>query len=162
MGRKTEAPRLVLVATVVTLLLSGCFFGGGGDEEEDQGVTGDALQTIQARQAAGTPIPAVPTPTPPPTPTIAPTPVVQSLEQARDLVWVYLGQCFPLDPDELQAKQIKEDWFVRTVGQDQPRQYGLWKVNAAVGTIEPQDPVAGTGGPTLNQIAVPRSVRPHC
>ena len=142
MARNAGAQLLVLSVTVVTLLLSGCFFGGGGDEEEDQGITGDALRTVQAQQPAGTPTPAVPNPTPPPTPTLGPTPVVQSLEQARDLVWIFLGQCFPLDPDELQANQVQQDWFVRTASRDLPQQYGLWKVNAAVGSFEPQDPVA--------------------
>ena len=142
MARDRGAPLLVFFAAVVVLLLSGCFFGGGGDEEEDQGGTGDAIPTIQAQQPTPTPIPVVPTPTPPPTPIPGPTPVIQSGDQARDLVWVFLGQCFPLDPDELLVNQVQEDWFVRTAGQDQPRQYGLWKVEARVGTIEPQDPVA--------------------
>ena len=129
------------MVTAVALLLSGCFFGGGGDESDVQGSTWETLQTIQVQEPTPTAIPPVLTPTPLPTPIPPPTPVVQSLEQAQNLVWVYLGQCYPLNPEELLANEVQGDWFVRTAVQDQPRQYGLWKVESGTGTIEPQDPV---------------------
>ena len=85
---------------------------------------------------------AIPTPTTAPTATPVPTPVAQKGEQARNLVWAYLGTCADLFVAQLEPFQVKDDWFVQT-SINSPVQYGLWKVDSASGTIDPHDLLAG-------------------
>ena len=93
------------------------------------------------------PAPFLPTPSPTlspgPTATPAPTstPVAQNADEARNLVWVFLGQCFSLDPGQLEALLVRGDWFVKSSG-NSAVEYGLWKVDAETGSLEPQDPLA--------------------
>ena len=56
---------------------------------------------------------AIPTPTTAPTATPVPTPVAQKGEQARNLVWAYLGTCADLFVAQLEPFQVKDDWFVQ-------------------------------------------------
>ena len=69
------------------------------------------------------------------------TPVAQNTDEARNLVWVFLGRCTSLDPSQLDAYQVQRDWFVKA-SSDSPQEFGLWKVDAKTGTIAPQDPLA--------------------
>ena len=132
----------VMVALGTTLLLGCGLFGGGGSDEGtgDQQTTGDNSQTPQSSL---TPDP-VPSPTVPPetTPTITPIPqptlAAPDESEARNLVWVYLAECAPIELDQLQGNLIKGDWYVRA-STGSASEYGVWKVSAAAGSIQPHD-----------------------
>ena len=85
------------------------------------------------------------TPSPPPSatpePTPTSTPVAQSVDEARNLVWVYLGRCLSFDPSELEGYRVIEDWFIKS-NSEKPENYGLWKVDASAGIIAPHDILA--------------------
>ena len=137
-----KAATLVLISFLAPMLVWSCAFGGGeGGEGEEEG--GEAVPlsefflTLEPR-------------TPTPRPTVAnradvlsltPTPVAQNMDDARKLVWSYLGQCFSLDPDQLDANQVRGDWFVKVSGEVSPLEYGLWKVDSLTGSLDPQDPL---------------------
>ena len=137
-----KAATLVLISFLAPMLVWSCAFGGGeGGEGEEEG--GEAVPlsefflTLEPR-------------TPTPRPTVAkraavlsltPTPVAQNMDDARKLVWSYLGQCFSLDPDQLDANQVRGDWFVKASGEVSPLEYGLWKVDSLTGSLDPQDPL---------------------
>ena len=130
---------LIMVTLGTTLLLSCGLFGGGGNDES----TGDEPATGDNNQAQLTPSP-VPTPTLPPetTPTITPTPQPTQATPdevgARNVVWVYLAECAPIELTQLQANLIQGDWYVRA-STGSTREYGVWKVNAAAGSLQPHD-----------------------
>ena len=88
---------------------------------------------------------AVPTPTPDLQPTVVPSPTATAVagdaSQARDLLWVYLGRCLTLDPGDLAARLVRDDWFVNASGESS-RPYGLWEVDAVTGSLSPQDSFA--------------------
>ena len=85
--------------------------------------------------------PPTPSPLPKATPRPAPTPVAQSVDEARNLVWVFLGGCIDFDPGQLEARQVEGDWFV-TATAESPREFGLWRVDSDTGNIAPHDLVA--------------------
>ena len=58
------------------------------------------------------------------------------------MVWAHLGRCFPLNPTDLEARSVGEDWLVLGVAGDSPRGYGIWNVNGATGAVSPQNPQA--------------------
>ena len=146
--------RLVFLMVLGPLLLLSC---GGSTAEPTP--TQDFLQT----RADDTPTPQDRLAGRTPTPVTGDTPVVQSMDEARHLVWVYLGQCFSFAPGQLDAHLVQGDWFVRSSSGLPPQtpqarsarrtptpspapgslpDYGLWKVDADTGDIEPQDPLA--------------------
>ena len=86
-----------------------------------------------------TPAPTV-TPTPSPTPVTLPTstPVAENEEQARILAWVYLSQCFPFDPEQLEAYLAQGLWYVQPSSASR-QQLGIWKVDVYTGGLEPHD-----------------------
>ena len=63
------------------------------------------------------------------------------MNDARNLVWSYLGQCSSFDPSQLQVFLVQGDWFVQALPTS-PQQYGLWKVDALTGGLTPHDVVA--------------------
>ena len=138
-----KAATLVLIAFLGTLMLSGCAFGGGGDDvEEEPTPLFDFFQILDPdtlEPDTPTPRPNVGQRTPVLRPT--PTPVAQNMDDARKLVWSYLGQCFSFDPGQLDANKVRGDWFVKASGEVSPIEYGLWKVDAVTGSLEPQDPL---------------------
>ena len=89
-------------------------------------------------------------PTPRPTFTPIPTPLsvtvvataVTTKDEARNLVWVHLSRCASLDPSQLNAYQVKEDWYVKALAKA-PIQFGIWKVDAKSGDLTPHDILAG-------------------
>jgi hypothetical protein len=70
-------------------------------------------------------------------------------EEARDLVWAYLSQCIALTASELEAHEIRGEWFVQATG-DAPDKYGLWKVDPATGTVQPHNVRAREWDPLVN------------
>lgn len=72
-----------------------------------------------------------------------------SPEEARDLVWAYLSQCVGLTPAELEAHEIRGEWFVQATG-DSPDKYGLWKVDPATGAVQPHNIRAREWDPLVN------------
>lgn len=70
-------------------------------------------------------------------------------EEARDLVWAYLSQCIALTAAELEAHEIRGEWFVRATG-DAPDKYGLWKVDPATGAVQPHNIRAREWDPLVN------------
>ncbi len=101
-----------------------------------------------------TPVPTpTPTPTPtavptavPPSPTPLPTPAAKTGEQARLRVWVAIRACFdplPLLEDFIAHQDRPERWIVVGTGKGGVN-YGLWFVDAAAGSITPQDSTART------------------
>jgi hypothetical protein len=72
-----------------------------------------------------------------------------SPEEARDLVWAYLSQCIALAAAELEAHEIRGEWFVQATG-DSPDKYGLWKVDPATGAVQPHNIRAREWNPLVN------------
>jgi len=160
---------LALLLVLPAFLLLGCGLVGGNGEEETQGGSPEgvrpeiltklaqvsdpeaaaAAETEDKPEDEATPEPeASPVPEPTPEPKLA----VENAEQARDLVWVDLSQCFTLESSGLEATLIAEDWFVKgSKGSEaapegeaapktgSPQEIGLWKVDAVTGVVEPYD-----------------------
>ena len=82
-----------------------------------------------------------PSPTPAATPESTPTPIAQTMEEARELVWVYLSQCIFFEPVQLGGHLVRGDWFVQA-SSNAAREYGVWKVDPATGSLEPHDGLA--------------------
>ena len=137
-----KAARPLLMALLGTMLVWSCASGGdGGGEGEGEGGEGVPLsEFFEGLEPEG--------------PTVRPTddeaipvtrntstPVAHTLNDARKLIWSYLGRCFSLDLDQLDATRVKGDWFVKASSEISPVAYGLWKVDAGSGSLEPQDPL---------------------
>ena len=100
---------------------------------------------VLASLATATP----PSPLPTATPTVPAVPAVQTMNDARNLVWSYLGQCSSFDPSQLQVFLVQGDWFVQALPTS-PQQYGLWKVDALTGGLTPPPTMSwpGSGSPS--------------
>ena len=81
-----------------------------------------------------------PTPLPMATPSSVSTPVAQSAEEASNLVWVFLGKCLSFERAQLEATQVKGDWFVKATTAS-PQKFGLWRVDTMTGTLAPPGPL---------------------
>ena len=104
---------------------------------EDPGASPDGTATPGADNT--TPTIGVVTRTPTPGPTSIPT--FQSMEEARNLGWSHLHQCFSLDPGDLVAYRVRDDWFVKAATGDLSPGYGLWKVAPRPqATLKPRTP----------------------
>jgi hypothetical protein len=139
------------------LFLAGCGLIGGGDGDKSTGDTATptvgvvppSILTQQAQAATNSPPPtenAQPTPEPS-RPTLEPPqpPAVQSFNEARTLLWAYLGRCFTFNPKDLEGHLVGGDWFVRAARTGDPiQEYGLWQVLSSTGALKPQDPLART------------------
>ena len=94
------------------------------------------------RPEALLPTPTVtPVPEPSPSPTPEATPSVKSSDEARHLLWAYLGLCFPFDPSQLESVLVERSWFVNATPSS-PDNFGLWKVDTLTGRLEPHDLLA--------------------
>ncbi|MFQ6026736.1 MAG: hypothetical protein ACE5Q6_04380, partial [Dehalococcoidia bacterium] len=80
-----------------------------------------------------------------------------SVEEARDLVWAHLSQCLSLDATELEAYKIRENYFVRAVG-EAPDKYGIWRVDGANGNITPHNIRAREWAPLISPECSPETV----
>ena len=143
-------PLLILSLSLAVFLLSSCgVFGGGGgsDGESASQDSSEASNQQAASQSTPIPVPPTPTPVPEPTPTPAPPPpptaIAHSPQEARNLVWVYLSQCISFDSNGLEAYLVNGDWYVTVATGDVSQEYGLWRVIADTGNIEPHDILAG-------------------
>jgi hypothetical protein len=58
------------------------------------------------------------------------------------LVWVYLSSCVSFDPNDLDANEVGDEWFVKSRSAVL-QQYGIWRVDSVSGDITPHDPLAG-------------------
>ena len=94
-----------------------------------------ARPTTQRRSIAPTALPSTATPVP------TPTPVANTQGVARNLVWAYLTRCVSLDPNDLTAIPVRQDWFVKAQ-QGGSQNYGTWKVDSISGILEPYDSLA--------------------
>lgn len=129
----------LLIALLGTILVSSCAIGGGGGDEEGVDATPlpDFFQTIEPE----TPTLGATNGQATPGPRTTQTPVALTLDDARNLVWSYLGRCLALDPEQLDANQVRGNWFVKATAGVAPLAYELWRVDAGTGSIDPQDPL---------------------
>ena len=120
--------RLIIMIAMGALLVASCNALGG-----DDAATEPAEGLLSEVRPTSTPVP-TPTDTPAPEPTLG----AGSAEEARNLVWVYLSQCIAFEVVQLQANLVKGDWYVKATI-DSPQEYGIWRVNAATGSVETHD-----------------------
>ena len=176
MARSSITGRLFLAAAIGVLLVFAC---GTTDEpapdetsvplaEATPEVTAIAIPTASprptdrprprpTRPALLLPFFGAASPTPKPTFAPIPTPVsvtidalaVNTKDEARNLVWVHLSRCASFDPSQLNAYQVKEDWYVKAQAKA-PIQFGIWKVNAESGDLTPHDILAGEWLPYID------------
>jgi hypothetical protein len=69
--------------------------------------------------------------------------------EARDLVWAFLSQCVSFRADELEAHEIKGEWFVQAAGEN-PNKFGVWKVDLVTGGVHPHNIRAREWSPLVN------------
>ena len=148
---KLASPGLAVLLVLGALALTGCgLIGGGGAGANADGGAADqtepdisdippSIQTAQAEQPTDTPPPPSDAP---PGATAVPTAGSKSLEEARTLLWAFLGRCFSFDPGDLEGYVVRGDWFVRATATGDFTTVGLWRVDASSGILEPQDPLA--------------------
>lgn len=84
------------------------------------------------------------------------TPVAQTVEDARNLVWVYLTQCSTFDPTQLEGYLVKDDWYVKATSKS-PVQFGVWRVDASTGDLEPHDVLARQWQPYIESSCSPEA-----
>ena len=175
MERSSTAAKLFLAAALGMLLAFACGFTGEPESEKTPLHRARATPKVAATAIpTATPRPTErprPRPTraalvvpsfgaaasPTPRPVVAPTPLpvtivalaVTTRDEARNLVWVHLSRCAPLDPSQLNAYQVKKDWFVKAPT-TAPIQFGVWKVDAKSGDLTPHDILAGEWQPYID------------
>ena len=66
---------------------------------------------------------------------------MQSEFEARNLVWVYLSRCTTLNPSQLAAYQVGNDWYVQAPDVTKFF-FGIWRIDSANGNVLPHDVTA--------------------
>jgi len=86
------------------------------------------------------------------------TPAAQTVEEARNLVWVYLTQCATFDPAQLDGYLIKDEWYVKATSKSS-LQFGVWRVDATTGDLEPHDVMARQWQPYIESSCSPEAAK---
>ena len=160
---RLRLPLMALAGCFVLLFLGCGLIGGDGEEEGNENnpltprpeiltklaavAAPDAESVIATAEAeAASETEAAPEAAPEEAPeaeskpeaTPVPAVLVQTEEEARNLVWVHLSQCITFASTDLAATQITGNWYVNDSAESKTKA-GLWKVTSASGDVEPND-----------------------